>query len=189
MNRPGIWKDPGLFFCAYPIRMPKNAARSMVWGMENFRLNRQYPVIREMMTRFQHMEECSQNTDCPMVMAIAMSMPRHMGRIPFNSVLRVISFWNLWIKWAAMRHKVREGIMVPRVAQSAPGIPPLRSPTKVAQLIPREPGVISAIATMSSTSSVVIHPNLSTSSLMMGIMVMPPKLRKPIFMKDKNRLR
>ena len=84
MNRPGIWKDPGLFFCAYPIRMPKNAARSMVWGMENFRLNRQYPVIREMMTRFQHMEECSQNTDCPMVMAIAMSMPRHMGRIPFN---------------------------------------------------------------------------------------------------------
>src|SRR5699024_2274546 len=59
-------------------------------------------------------------------------------------------------------------------------------PAKVAQLKPRGPGVISAMATMSDTSLAVIQPWAITSLLMRGIMDSPPKLVNPIFRKLQN---
>ena len=52
---------------------------------------------------------------------------------------------------------VREGVITPSVVAIAPGRPATWMPTKVAQLMPREPGVISAIATMSESCSIVIQ--------------------------------
>lgn len=44
MNRPGVLSDSGLFFCIYPISRPKNTARRMVCGMEDFRLNSGFQI-------------------------------------------------------------------------------------------------------------------------------------------------
>jgi hypothetical protein len=52
--------------------------------------------------------------------------------------------------------------------------------------MPKGPGVISAIATRFERSSAVIQPWEVISSRIRGIIDMPPKLVKPIFIKDKN---
>ena len=44
MNRPGVLSDSGLFFCIYPISRPKNTARSMVRGMDDFRLSSGFQI-------------------------------------------------------------------------------------------------------------------------------------------------
>lgn len=81
---------------------------------------------------------------------------------------------------------VRDGIITPKLADSAPGIPAVRKPTKVAQFIPKDPGVISATATISITSAAVIQPCDKTSSLMTGTIVVPPKLQNPILINERN---
>ncbi len=123
------------------------------------------------------------------VTAVAISIPRLAGRTPRIALSSIRFPFSFRMKWAARSVSVSEGIMTPRLARSAPGIPAVRRPTKVAQLMPRDPGVISATATISMTSEAVIQPYRSTSSLMTGIMVMPPKLQNPIFIKERNNLR
>ena len=62
--------------------------------------------------------------------------------------------------------------------------PAVCMPVKVAQLMPRGPGVISAMATRLARSSAVIQPWEDISSRIRGTMDMPPKLVNPIFMKE-----
>ena len=51
-----------------------------------------------------------------------------------------------------------DGIIQPIVQISTPGIPAIRMPTKVAELIEIGPGVISATVIRSENSSIVIRP-------------------------------
>ncbi len=81
---------------------------------------------------------------------------------------------------AAARQRVRARLITPRLAATAPEIPAARIPAKVAALMPRGPGVISAKAMISATSSSVIQPWRTISSLITGIMERPPKLHTPI---------
>ena len=64
-----------------------------------------------------------------------------------------------------------------------PSIPAVFVPAKVAALTPSEPGVISAMAMRFVRSASVIQPWEDISSMMRGIMEVPPKLVKPIFAK------
>ena len=86
-------------------------------------------------------------------------------------------------------HSVSDGTITPRLLSSAQGIPSIRYPTKVAQLIPIEPGVISARAITSITWASVIQPLAVTSSRITGIIVSPPKLQKPIRINANTSLR
>ena len=60
---------------------------------------------------------------------------------------------------------MKVGVNTPSVAKISPGIPATRMPAKVAQLMPREPGVISAMATISVTSEDVIKPWFTISGI------------------------
>ena len=62
---------------------------------------------------------------------------------------------------------VNAGRTTPRVAHMAPAIPATLLPINVAELIAMGPGVASAIATISSISSSLVQPYLSTASLEM----------------------
>ena len=83
---------------------------------------------------------------------------------------------------------MKVGVITPRLAATAPGMPAAWIPAKVAQFMPSGPGVISAIAIMSVTSAAVIQPWPSISLVMSGIIDRPPKLVKPILTKLQKRL-
>ena len=117
------------------------------------------------------------------------TIPRHTGRTPLMADSSAGLSFSLIMNLAANIHSVREGTITPRLAAREPARPAVRRPTKVAQLIPRDPGVISAMATISITSPEVIQPKRSTSSLITGTMVVPPKLKKPILRKDQKSCR
>ena len=88
---------------------------------------------------------------------------------------------NFWKNAAARSVSVRVGLRTPRTAKTPPSIPAVLVPAKVAALTPREPGVISAMAMRFVKSASVIQPWEDISSMIRGIMEVPPKLVKPIF--------
>jgi len=67
-------------------------------------------------------------------------------------------------KAAAARQRVKARVSTPKLAATAPSNPAARIPAKVAALMPRGPGVISAKAMMSATSSSVIPGSASSAS-------------------------
>ena len=83
------------------------------------------------------------------------------------------------MKIDAAQVSVSVGESTPRFAATAPSTPATRIPANVAQLKPSEPGVISAMATISSTSVAVIQPWPIICALISGTIEIPPKLVKP----------
>ena len=82
-----------------------------------------------------------------------------------------------------------DGMITPSVEKSAPKKPLTLYPTKVDALTAIGPGVDSAIATISSISSLLIHFFFSAISFCIrGIIAYPPpKVNAPIFKKAQNR--
>ena len=83
---------------------------------------------------------------------------------------------------------IHEGRMHPNVAASAPGIPAILIPTKVAEFTAIGPGVICEIEIKSVNSTIVSQPCLVTiCSCINGIAAYPPpKLNNPTCRKLKN---
>ena len=92
-----------------------------------------------------------------MVTITVSTMPRLAGRMPVSAPSSRRLFRNFCRQNPASTASVRVGVTTPRLATIAPSTPATRMPAKVAQLVPRGPGVISAMATMSATSVVVIQ--------------------------------
>lgn len=176
----------------HPNKSPNRAPNRIVFGIDSLSLFMRKPTTAAIATRFQPIPKGpSPVKNVPLLCetTTAANMPIQTGRIPVKSHSKYRLPLNFVMKCAASMQSVSEGIMVPRFAQNAPSHPAVRKPTKDALLIPSEPGVISATATISSTSSDVIHPYRSTISLMTGIIVIPPKLQNPTFIKDQNKRR
>ncbi len=87
---------------------------------------------------------------------------------------------------ATISVSVKAGVKTPVTATRPPKKPAVWLPAKVAQFTPSDPGVISAMAIRLVKSAAVIQPCLDISSMITGIIDMPPKLVKPIFTKDIN---
>ena len=80
-----------------------------------------------------------------------------------------------------------DGSTTPSVASTAPSIPPVFIPTKVAIFTASGPGVLSLSATKSTSSDYESQPCCSASYCIMAIIEYPPpKVNAPIFRKIRN---
>ena len=86
------------------------------------------------------------------------------ARMPLKAYCTSRTLWNALRTKEMPKMMRKEGSTTPSVASSAPRKPHTRKPTKVAALTAIGPGVDSAMATISRTSSSVIQPRFSVIS-------------------------